>query len=572
MGTTLTKPVLLDETGQDIVDKLDEIKTAIGSTGEFIPVMIKITTPPTKTTYGAGETLDLTGMVVTLYASNGMTFDVTGDCTFSPANGATLTSQDTSVAVSYTWYETQTTFTASQVLTIKTLTSIAVTTPPTLTEYYAGETLDLTGIVVTATFDNGSTQVVTSDCTFSPANGATLSTSDTAVTVSYTESGVTKTASQAISVTAPIYGVQWDRSASTAMTRTDLAADFEDPVPYYPGMTGEPSSPFDNIMPWAGIEEVEDPDLGLMVKIPKFWYKLIAADPDDSYYFKLQISPVALDGFSVSPAHMDRGDGYGERDYVYVGACPIDSSYKSVPSSNAKIGQYITDYRTGIHALGDDAWIWDYATYVTIQFLYLVEFADWNSQAKIGMGFLVKNYATNSQKSYSYHTGYSLADKTSVDGTVTYRYIRHLWGNVACFVDGLKIQGGSGGRGFTVSAEINPSNFQSSSMHYNTQVYYSGSDSYWSGDGTSIRFWTQPGPAGYEWILIPYSNGGTGYDSYIPDIWKAVGTYGHFMNYYAESINSYKTRSGLFSWDMRPSSGYSLTMCGARSMKLPSNT
>ena len=40
-------------------------------------------------------------------------------------------------------------------------TGIEITSPPTKTTYNAGEKIDLTGIVVTATFSDGSTQDVT---------------------------------------------------------------------------------------------------------------------------------------------------------------------------------------------------------------------------------------------------------------------------------------------------------------------------------------------------------------------------------------------------------------------------
>lgn len=63
MSTVLTKPVLLDETGQAIVGKLDEIKEAIDNGGtEKYPVLIHITTPPTKSMYKVSEPIDYTGL------------------------------------------------------------------------------------------------------------------------------------------------------------------------------------------------------------------------------------------------------------------------------------------------------------------------------------------------------------------------------------------------------------------------------------------------------------------------------------------------------------------------------
>lgn len=80
-------------------------------------------------------------------------------------------------------------------------TGVAITTPPTKVEYYSSEALDLSGIVVTGTFDNGVVVDITDDCTFSPANGTILTGNETSVTVSFTWGKKTYTTTQAISVT-----------------------------------------------------------------------------------------------------------------------------------------------------------------------------------------------------------------------------------------------------------------------------------------------------------------------------------------------------------------------------------
>lgn len=86
----------------------------------------------------------------------------------------------------------------------KTLTSIAVTTSPTKTTYTAGDNFDHAGMVVTATYSNGTTKVVT-DYTVTPTEK--LTTNDTSITISYTEGDVTKTATQAITVNAREYDI-----------------------------------------------------------------------------------------------------------------------------------------------------------------------------------------------------------------------------------------------------------------------------------------------------------------------------------------------------------------------------
>ena len=77
------------------------------------------------------------------------------------------------------------------------LSSIAVKTPPTMTEYKADETIDVSGMVLEATYSNGATREVTTGFTYSPTVAAT---GNTAITISFTEFDVTATTTQAISV------------------------------------------------------------------------------------------------------------------------------------------------------------------------------------------------------------------------------------------------------------------------------------------------------------------------------------------------------------------------------------
>ncbi|MEG1543473.1 MAG: hypothetical protein RR382_02960 [Tannerellaceae bacterium] len=81
----------------------------------------------------------------------------------------------------------------------KTLSSIAITTPPTKTAYTAAQVFAPAGMVVTATYSDGSTTVVTPNCTYSPATGLTAGT--TKVTIAFAFGGVTKTVEQTITVT-----------------------------------------------------------------------------------------------------------------------------------------------------------------------------------------------------------------------------------------------------------------------------------------------------------------------------------------------------------------------------------
>jgi hypothetical protein len=84
------------------------------------------------------------------------------------------------------------------------LSGIAVTTAPTKTTYTAGEDFDPTGMVVTATFTDGTTSttavIANSALTFTPFEDLTVSV--TSITISYTYNNVTKTTTQAVTVSA----------------------------------------------------------------------------------------------------------------------------------------------------------------------------------------------------------------------------------------------------------------------------------------------------------------------------------------------------------------------------------
>ena len=101
---------------------------------------------------------------------------------------------DASKAIGYLW---------AQNLDKIEIERIQVTTPPTKTIYTEGQSLDLTGLVITGTFTDESTADVTSSCTFSPANGSQLSTVGTqTIVVTYTDGDITLETSFTVTVNA----------------------------------------------------------------------------------------------------------------------------------------------------------------------------------------------------------------------------------------------------------------------------------------------------------------------------------------------------------------------------------
>mgnify|MGYP005866349321 CR=1 FL=1 len=249
-----------------------------------------------------------------------------------------------------------------------------------------------------------------------------------------------------------IYGASWDGTSTTKWSRTDEAAEFTDPVPYVAGASSY-GSPFDTLQPWAGMT-VSERTGGTMVAIPKFWYKLT----QNGRGMSIQIADRAVEGYSVSPAHMDRGDGHGERDVVYIGRYHCNGTYKSGTGS-PRANMTRSSARSNIHNLGSTIWQSDFAMRFTLWLLYIVEFADWNSQAKIGYG--CGNNSSPQSMGYTdsmpYHTGTTQSNRTAYGCGTQYRNIEGLWDNVLDWCDGCYYNSNG------LNIILNPSEFSDSS-------------------------------------------------------------------------------------------------------------
>lgn len=341
-----------------------------------------------------------------------------------------------------------------------------------------------------------------------------------------------KTCSVTVSF-AQIYGVQWDGTAATTWSRTDAAETFVNPTPAV--NNGNGSSPFDTIMPWAGMVVEDDATAGKLVKIPKYWFKWTRSGNG----MKLQISNGPEAGFHVSPAHADRGDGKGERDYVYVGRYHCNTSYKSQAGSQPAASMTRAQARSNIHNLGSTYWQYDFAMYWTIMMLYLVEFANWNSQATIGYGCSPSNAKFNmgATDNMVYHTGTSAASRTTY-GSVQYRHIEGLWDNVYDWCDGIRFSGS------TVYCIANPASFSDTSG--GTNVGTRATSSGW------ISGWTNPTADGFEYALYPNAVSGSE-TTYVCDccyynasgVMLCVGgSYGQYQNRGAFCLLGYYAASG----------------------------
>ena len=347
-----------------------------------------------------------------------------------------------------------------------------------------------------------------------------------------------------------IYGVEWDLATKgKVLSRTDDSALFTDPNPYVADGNHPGSSPFDNLYPWKDMTIVEK-DGNSLVKIPKFWVKI--EKTAEKLSFKIADKPIT--GFMVSPAHRDRGEG--EKDFVYIGRYHSDSTYKSI-SGQTPI-TYITraTARVNTHNLGSEYWQLDISMWLTIQFLYLVEFANWDSQACIGYncGNDHSKQTTGSTDLMPYHTGTMQVSRTTYGVGVQYRYIEDPWGNVMDWCDGITFN----------RAEI-----------YCFEDFSEYSDSYTSTGAMLVG--TRPTSSnyiqdfeissenGFEWFIYPNSVGSS--QNNVPDYcyYNADGVVLYVGGYYSR-----KTYRGLFYFYWVDKANYSGNDTGVRLQYIPS--
>jgi hypothetical protein len=137
-------------------------------TDEATVTKLEITQAPAKVQFFVDEAFNHDGLKVSATLSDGTVTDVTANVAVSTPDTSTVGTK----TVTVTYKGAETTYAVS--VTQKSAVSLAVTTPPAKLAYVTGDTLDTAGLVVTATFDDGSDASI-------PASDYTLSQPDMTV-------------------------------------------------------------------------------------------------------------------------------------------------------------------------------------------------------------------------------------------------------------------------------------------------------------------------------------------------------------------------------------------------------
>lgn len=236
---------------------------------------------------------------------------------------------------------------------------------------------------------------------------------------------------------------------------------------------GVKTSDFSTVLPWGGMRRCNlatngtvtsyqgDPTFAhdgtkgnVMVEIPKFWYKKVPTV--SGFEFWIANGPSA--GFSVHPAFFrDRGTGKAsEVEKRYVGAFLGTKVGSKLFSYSNVIALNYTDmatFRELAQAQGAGWGIEDFHLVSAVQLLYLVEFANFNSQAVIGKGDVADSYGgfenqnalTVGQTAQYGNNTYGRMIPIRYDranNVVSYRGIEDIFGAMSRYVDGVFITSG----------------------------------------------------------------------------------------------------------------------------------
>lgn len=415
------------------------------------------------------------------------------------------------------------------------LSGTTYTTEVTTKAYYTALSVNLEKFqsTITVTVDSGSTVTATLGSTVltKTSTGTAVFTIGKAGTWAIKATKGDQTAEGTVSITASgqsksltlsyanVFGVCWDTSnSSTALTRLTPSTDpyglvtrsvTTEPVPAVG--TGSGSSPFDSYAPWSRMKECNldssgavtawkgDSDFSrsnsfIMVFIPEFY--VAAKRNGTKQYFYVSDKP---------KTGMTKHPGSGK----YIGKYATGSGTSCKTSLAPVVYTNRSQFRANAKSIGSKFHLYDFATYCAIIFLYIVEFADWDSQSKIAYGHASGTSSANTSGGTDmmvYHTGTAGSNIKDTYASCQYRWIENLWGNVRQWVDGFNANG--------------------------TTAYYCTDPSKYADDTATgyTNIGTPPG-SGYikdlivtdNGLLIPKTTGGSE-TTYIPDYrWSSSG-------------------------------------------------
>lgn len=334
----------------------------------------------------------------------------------------------------------------------------------------------------------------------------------------------------------------------------------------------------------------------VMVKQPKFYYKVVPLETEPvvdgkGYHMRkarYYVSDTPKTGFKLHPAFMHNGI---EQPYVYLSAYEgtlYDASASAYILDDAQVADFAADKlcsianakpasgltqnltRRNCGKLAENrgaGWFQSYGALVSAsQLLFLVEYASFNTQSKIGNGNVSKtdDGATNmSEPTGATATlGNASGNVTNANGfmAVSYRGEENLWGNIWKFIDGLNIYAYGehelyvADHGFTENSKDAP--------YKNAGITLAKANGYVSAMAYNEEF---------DWLFFPSEVNGNGANSSVPvgDYFWQNHTYEGFLIALLGAGWLYGADAGAFYWGVGNAAGDRGRAIGGRLAYVP---
>lgn len=320
----------------------------------------------------------------------------------------------------------------------------------------------------------------------------------------------------------------------------------------------------------------DNTEVQVMVEQPKFYYKVVPLELEPvtngkGYHLRkvrYYISDTQKQGFKLHPAFMQNGK---QKDKIYVsayGGCIYDTSAntyllndeqvadfnrdKLSSIKNAKLCSGLTQNLTRANArklANNRGSGWNLSTIQSIsatQLLFLIEYASFNMQEKIGIGVTNKTLGQGNQSEVTGATS-NLGNSTgkSQNNSISYRGEENFYGNINNWVDGINIYNYN--KGYVFIADNNFSDDINTSPYEDAGIKISSGRGYISAFAYNFD---------YDWLFIPSESNG---NSSVP--------VGDFFYHSITAQNFTATRFGGAWYDNTTSGGFNFILSNISSFK-----
>ena len=346
----------------------------------------------------------------------------------------------------------------------------------------------------------------------------------------------------------PIYGIQRTLSNTSSAWRRIGAS-----IGMHANATHDGSSvenDFDDVYPYNAIKTVNINDNGeVLAEIGDANFKFDGTNGDvftyiPEFYWKRSVAD-GVETIQISEHHFkDSTHSHA----FYVARYTTSANTHSISGVASIVNTSISTFRTNAKNKGSGFSLLDYHLFI-IQMLYLVEYADYNSQSILGLG------VSDSSNSAQVNTGGcdDLGMKSgclSNDGkhSVIYRGIENIFGNIWQFVDGLGIKDNVG----YISYNHNDYANEVFTSPY-IQVGYTNATS--NGNPLVLGY-----DSNNPMVMLPTTLGGSGTTGTCDYYWQNTGNrVALFGGYWDDGASD-----GLFYWDVHNAFSNTRAALGSR--------